>query len=312
MAGIEGAAEGTRSFLTRKVAGIPIVAIIGVGAAVILYFVMRNRSATSAASSASSDTSTTDTGSADSGTPDSTDAIATDGNGSNEQPTFTVLGNAAVGGTTTGITNNSASGTSYSVSSNGAVTGQAAPQTNDQWGQIVQTWLAGQGVAATEASNIVQLYLGSGQMSAAQEKWINLAIAQYGYPPEGAPSYVAPTPAPTGVVTSSTGTGSGPTTLHQTGSKQPQQGKLGTLAKEAVDASNNAVAAAQATAVDVSNNNRAKALADQKKTHVADANAKKYAALTTGAQNKAAADAAVKRANNAVSRADNAVHKLGK
>jgi len=61
------------------------------------------------------------------------------------------------------------------------------PETNQTWGIKVTNWLVAHGNDPTSADQAVRLYLSARTLTAAQKAMINLAILQYGVPPEPLP-----------------------------------------------------------------------------------------------------------------------------
>src|ERR1700760_3005063 len=102
------------AILHKKVAGIPVMGIAAVGAGILLFIAWKMKGTSTSATNVPAS---------------STDLVAAgDGNSDNEQPDFAANDYSAV----------PASQVSLS-------TGQAAPTTNDEWGQEVTTWLMSNG-----------------------------------------------------------------------------------------------------------------------------------------------------------------------
>lgn len=57
-------------------------------------------------------------------------------------------------------------------------------QTNDAWGRKVVNWLIGRGMTPYKADNTVRKYLSGEPLEAAESAMMNLALAQFGAPPE--------------------------------------------------------------------------------------------------------------------------------
>lgn len=160
-----------RALMSRKVAGIPVMAIAAVLMGALLYAAFKMKAAPE---EEPTDASATDT---------DTEQAVGDGDGSNEQPTFIVPGSRLnTGGIDTGTVPE--------------VPGMAVPTTNDLWKSEIQTWLVSQGVAPVKAAAIVSNYFNGVSMSGEDSDWLNKAIVKFGFPPEGAPDYVSLPSAP--------------------------------------------------------------------------------------------------------------------
>lgn len=164
-----------RALMSRKVAGIPVMAIAAVLMGALLYAAFKMKASPEVEDP--TDASATDV---------DTEQATGDGDASNEQPTFIVPGSRL----NTGGVVDSNTGTVPEVP------GMAVPTTNDLWRSEVQTWLAAQGVAPVKAAAIVSNYFNSISMSGEDSAWLNKAIVKFGFPPEGAPDYVSLPSAP--------------------------------------------------------------------------------------------------------------------
>lgn len=167
--------EKLRALMSRKVAGIPVMAIAAVLMAALLYAAFKMKATPE--EEEPTDASATDVDSEQS---------AGDGDGSNEQPVFIVPGSRL----NTGGVVDSDTGTVPEVP------GVAVPTTNELWRAEVTSWLTGQGLSGTDAAMLMANYFNGVSMSAANTAWINKAIAKFGIPPEGPPDYVSLPTAP--------------------------------------------------------------------------------------------------------------------
>lgn len=167
--------EKLRALMSRKVAGIPVMAIAAVLMGALLYAAFKMKSAPE--DEELTDASATDV--------DSEMAVG-DGDDSNEQPTFIVPGSRLNTG-----------GVSTDTGTVPEVPGMAVPTTNDLWRSEVTTWLIGQGLSGTDAAMIMSNYFNGVSMPATSSAWVNKAIAKFGIPPEGPPDYVSLPTTPT-------------------------------------------------------------------------------------------------------------------
>lgn len=165
--------EKLKALMSRKVAGIPVVALAALLMGALLYAAFKMKSTPD--TEEPTDASATDT---------DTEQSAGDGTDANEQPAFIVPGSRLnTGGIDTGTVPE--------------VPGMAVPTTNDLWKSEVQTWLVGQGVAPVKAAAVVSNYFNGVSMSGEDSALLNKAIVKFGFPPEGAPDYVSLPSAPT-------------------------------------------------------------------------------------------------------------------
>lgn len=158
-----------RALMSRKVAGIPVMAIAAVLMGALLYAAFKMKAAPE---EEPTDASATDV---------DTEQAVGDGDDSNEQPTFIVPGSRL----NTGGVVDSNTGTVPEVP------GVAVPTTNELWRAEVTAWLTGQGLSGTNAAMIMANYFDGVSMTAENTAWINKAIAKFGQPPEGPPDYVS-------------------------------------------------------------------------------------------------------------------------
>lgn len=162
-----------RALMSRKVAGIPVMALAALLMGALLYAAFKMKATDEPTEEAF-----------DESDPEAEQAIG-DGDGSNEQPVFIVPGSRLnTGGSGTGTVPE--------------VPGMAVPTTNDLWKAEVTTWLIGEGLSGTDAAMIMANYFNGVSMPASSSSWVNKAIAKFGIPPEGPPDYVSlpTTPAP--------------------------------------------------------------------------------------------------------------------
>jgi hypothetical protein len=59
--------------------------------------------------------------------------------------------------------------------------------TNDAWGRNVSNWLVSKGITATAADQAVRKYLAGNALTTAELAMLNLAIVQFGVPPQSLP-----------------------------------------------------------------------------------------------------------------------------
>lgn len=165
--------EKLKALMSRKVAGIPVVALAALLMGALLYAAFKMKSSPEVEDP--TDASATDT---------DAEQSAGDGNDVNEQPAFIVPGSRLnTGGIDTGTVPE--------------VPGMAVPTTNDLWKSEVQTWIASQGVSPVKAAAIVSNYFNGVSMAGEDSEWLNKAITKFGFPPEGAPDYVSLPSSPT-------------------------------------------------------------------------------------------------------------------
>lgn len=75
--------------------------------------------------------------------------------------------------------------------------GDTAPETNQTWGLKVKNWLIAQNHSPTIADNAVRKYLGGLPLSLSETALINLALIQFGAPPDDIPVVDQPDVPPT-------------------------------------------------------------------------------------------------------------------
>jgi hypothetical protein len=158
-----------RELMSRKVFGVPVMALAALFAGALLYAAFKMKSSVS--DEELTDASATDT---------DTEMATGDGDDSNEQPAFIVPGSRLNTG-----------GVSSDTGTVPEVPGVAVPTTNDLWRAEVTSWLSGQGLSGTDAAMLMANYFNGVSMTAENSAWINKAIAKFGQPPEGPPDYVS-------------------------------------------------------------------------------------------------------------------------
>ena len=136
-----------REFLSRKVAGIPVGAIIAVASAGMLYLAVK-MNPTNDESAASEDESDTDYAAGDA-----------DYN-SVDNPVFEASPHTPT------------------------VVAVASEDTNELWGRRVRDYLVTVGVRVSDAERAVDKYLNSTPLTTQERAWIDTGIRQYGYPPQ--------------------------------------------------------------------------------------------------------------------------------
>lgn len=143
--------EQLRNLMGKKVYGIPIVALVALFAAGVLWYAIRMPRVSDAESDSTEDIE---------GDPGEEDIEGDYGNPRNTTTIFEVATDP---------------------------TPDQPTDTDDAWARRVIAWLTSQGSTATQATNAVQGYLAGESLSYESRSLINRAIEVFGLPPEGIP-----------------------------------------------------------------------------------------------------------------------------
>lgn len=148
--------------LTRKIGPLPAVAWGGIALAGggLIYYIIKKRAA--AANATDTTATASDTGS-------DSDAYGVDSSSIGDSLDGTGVG---AGGTT--------GGTTVSASNN-------APTTNLEWQSMATSYLIGFGYPASAVNQALNNWLNGSQATSADTALFNLAVGQFGEPPEGVP-----------------------------------------------------------------------------------------------------------------------------
>lgn len=198
-------AGGKKGGLNAKVGGIPvwILGVAGGGVLLVIFLYLRNRSSAMAAAAST------------------TPATAYAGENPNlayDDPNQTDP-NTGETYAEEGYTTQSAVDAYLAGDTSGASTpvglspqGLPAPQTNTQWASLAADYLIGQGDDPTTVSNALNAYTNGTALTAAEQAIVNLAIQQFGEPPQGIlPISTAPAAPASTTPTTTTTTPSVPT-----------------------------------------------------------------------------------------------------
>jgi len=167
--------EKFKSLMTKRVAGIPVLAFAAIGMGVLLFYAWKM--------------SPTDNAVSDVVTGTTTDDNAPDGDPDTSQPVFAATPTIMQ---PSGVTNT------------GSVTAAPQQDTNDLWSRRAIEWLIGQGTSVNAATGAITNYLSGESLTADAAKLRDKAIGQFGLPPEDipfapdqpAPPKPGPTPTP--------------------------------------------------------------------------------------------------------------------
>lgn len=141
--------DGIKGLMSKKIGGVPVGVFVALGAAALLWYVIRMPSTNN-----------------DPVAEDVTDTGSDGGDVNTDQPVF------------------SATPVIYQPSG-GSVASTPQEDSNELWGRRVTEWLIANGSTVDEASGMVTNYLSGQSLTQDQAKLRDKAVAKYGLPPEG-------------------------------------------------------------------------------------------------------------------------------